>query len=103
MLVDVHVLQLPDNWAVGQRAEVYIETSRVADAIALPNEYLQINNQDLGVLIFEDGKARWQPIELGVRGQNLAEVRQGLDVGTVVVRSVNPKQSIAEGRAIQIR
>jgi HlyD family secretion protein len=26
--VDIRVLELPTNWAVGQRAEVYIETAR---------------------------------------------------------------------------
>ena len=32
-LVDVRVRELPENWAVGQRAEVYIETGRNADAV----------------------------------------------------------------------
>ena len=37
--VDVRVLELPKNWAVGQRAEVYIETARQdrSDRLAQPS------------------------------------------------------------------
>jgi len=35
-LVDVRVRELRQNWAVGQRAEVYIETGRQADVVLLP-------------------------------------------------------------------
>ena len=44
--VDVRVLELPKNWAVGQRAEVYIETARKGDVLVLPT----------GLVLWRDGK-----------------------------------------------
>ena len=39
-LVDVRVTELPKNWTIGQRAEVFIETGRQADAVLLPPAFL---------------------------------------------------------------
>jgi len=38
--VDVQTLELPKNWAIGQRAEVYIEIEKKEDAILVPMEYI---------------------------------------------------------------
>ena len=35
-IVDVRVLELPTNWAVGQRAEAYIQTAKKDDVLLLP-------------------------------------------------------------------
>ena len=39
-LVDVRVKQLPKNWTVGQRAEVYVETGRKESTLALPLRFV---------------------------------------------------------------
>jgi len=39
-LVDVRATELPKNWTVGQRAEVFIETARQADAVLIPPAFL---------------------------------------------------------------
>ena len=40
-LVDVRVQELPPNWTIGQRAEVFIETGRKAGALVVPQRFLQ--------------------------------------------------------------
>ena len=48
--VDVRVLELPKNWAVGQRAEVYIETARKTGVTVLPTKYILWRDGKPGVL-----------------------------------------------------
>ena len=35
-VVDVRVKELPENWTMGQRAEVFIETGRKSDVVVMP-------------------------------------------------------------------
>lgn len=41
-IVDVRVLELPENWAVGQRAEVYIQTARKDEALVVPAKFVAL-------------------------------------------------------------
>ncbi|OJV22490.1 MAG: efflux transporter periplasmic adaptor subunit, partial [Verrucomicrobia bacterium 61-8] len=50
-LVDVRAAELPMNWTVGQRAEVFIETARQADALLLPPAYLGWKAGRAGVFV----------------------------------------------------
>lgn len=86
-LVDVHVSQLPKNWTIGQRAEVFIETARKADVVVLPAEYLMWNDGHAGVLIHSAGKAQWRELTLGLRSMDHLSVIQGLKPGDQVVKS----------------
>ena len=102
-IVDVRVKSLPDNWAVGQRAEVYIETARKADVPWLPADGIIRREGQPGVFIADKGRARWRPLELGLRGRDHIEVISGLTPGNVVITPVNEKTSLAEGRRVTVR
>ena len=41
-VVDVRVLQLPGNWSIGQRAEVFIEVDRSEDSLVIPESYVHV-------------------------------------------------------------
>ena len=102
-LVDVRVNELPENWTVGQRAEVYIETGREAEAIVLPQEFLVWKAQHAGVLVPESGTALWREVTLGPRGPKSVAVEQGLSAGEVVVRHRNaPQKELNEGQRIAL-
>jgi len=92
-LVDVRVKELPSNWTIGQRAEVYIETGRKADALAVPQQFIHWHNGKPGTFVSEGGKAVWRDVSLGLRGRDMVEVTQGLSAGDEVVAATNPKQS----------
>lgn len=91
-LVDVRVQELPPNWTIGQRAEVFIETGRKSDALAVPQQFLQWRDGKPGVFVAEGGKATWRDATLGSRGREAVEVTQGLAVGEKVVAPADPKQ-----------
>ncbi|MHB1036065.1 MAG: efflux RND transporter periplasmic adaptor subunit [Pirellulales bacterium] len=99
-VVDVRVLSLPKNWAVGQRAEVYIETDRKNSATLVPADFLQWRNDKPGVFCQVDDRAEWRDVKLGLRGRDILEVTEGLQPGEVVVMPTQGKNVSLEGRRI---
>jgi HlyD family secretion protein len=91
-VVDVRVKELPENWTIGQRAEVFIETGRKADALTVPPRFLQWREGKPGVFVADGGKATWRDVTLGLRGRETVEVTQGLSAGEKVVAPADPKQ-----------
>lgn len=85
LIVDVRVLELPTNWAVGQRAEAFIKVEQVENAVTLPADLVQRREGVAGVFVLSDDHAKWQPIELGLRNRDSVQVTGGLAVGEVVV------------------
>jgi HlyD family secretion protein len=101
-LVDVRVKRLPENWTLGQRAEVYIETGRRESAVVVPQPFVQWRAGKPGVFVNEKGVARWRALELGVQGQGKFEVLKGLAVGEQVVRPPAPKSpELADGERVK--
>ena len=92
-LVDVRVTELPPNWTIGQRAEVFIQTGRKPDALTIPQHFLQWRTGQPGVYLATGGKAEWRNVTLGLRGRDSVEVTQGLSSGETMVAPADPKQS----------
>jgi HlyD family secretion protein len=84
-VVDVAVPRLPQSWAVGQRAEVFIETGRRTDALVVPAAAVSMREGRAGVTVEQGGRSRWRPVKLGVRGTGSAQVVDGVAAGDVVV------------------
>lgn len=103
-LVDVQVKQLPANWAVGQRAEVFIETGRHSDVVTIPQQFLQWRAGKPGVMVNQDGKANWRDIRLGLQGLQHSEVIEGLAADEqIVIPAQDVKQAIADGQAVKVQ
>lgn len=104
VVVDVRMERLPENWAVGQRAEVYIRVDRREDVTMLPAHLVLVRDGRPGVMVNEDGKARWREIVLGLRGRETVEVTRGLSPGDVVVSPVSPTSApLRDGRRVTTR
>jgi RND family efflux transporter MFP subunit len=101
--VDVRVLELPKNWAVGQRAEVYIETARKPGVTVLPTKYILWRNGKPGVLIRQADRAAWRDLTLGLSGRELVEVASGLEAGDGVVVPAEGKTTAIDGRRISVK
>jgi HlyD family secretion protein len=100
-VVDVRVKELPGNWTIGQRAEVFIETGRKGGVVLLPAQFVQWRENQAGVFVLDGGQARWRPLTLGLRGQTVAEVVEGLSAGWQVVRTVEPQSKpLRDGQRI---
>lgn len=103
-LVDVRLKELPANWTIGQRAEVFIETGRKAEALAVPQDFVQWREGKSGVFVNDGGKARWRAVVPGLRGRETVEVAQGVSAGDQVLRPDNQKQAeLTDGKRIAVR
>jgi HlyD family secretion protein len=92
-LVDVRVNELPPNWTIGQRAEVFIETGRNSEALAVPQRFLHWRDGKPGVFLATSGKAEWREVTLGLRGRDVVEITQGLSSGEKVAALADAKQA----------
>jgi RND family efflux transporter MFP subunit len=100
VLVDVTVDRLPQSWAVGQRAEVYIETDRKENAVVIPQRVIVWRQQQPGVFVIENGRTHWQKIVLELQGKDKAEAAKGLQPGQVVL--VPGSKLPRDGRAVRV-
>ncbi len=104
IVVDVRVETLPKNWAVGQRAEVYIQVDRKQDVTVLPAGLVLVRDGKTGVIVDDGGKARWREIGVGLRGRESVEVTSGLSPGEVVVSpAAGASSPLRDGRRITTR
>ncbi len=102
IVVDVRVDQLPSNWAVGQRAEVYIGVDRRDAVPVLPAELVRVRDGKPSVIVDEGGRARWREIMVGLRGREFVEAKAGLEPGDVVVSDAEAGgKHIREGRRVK--
>lgn len=101
-VVDVRVLDLPKNWAVGQRAEVYIETSRRESATLLPARFVVWQADEAGVFLNEAGKAAWRPIQAGLRNPEFVEIAKGVEPGQVAIMPLDSRMKLSEGRGVRV-
>jgi HlyD family secretion protein len=102
--VNVRVEQLPNNWAVGQRAEVFIETAHHANVVKIPQSFLQWRAGKSGVMVNKQGKAYWQSVSLGLVGLSEIEITQGLTVGEQLIKPIEElKQAMEDGQAVKIK
>jgi HlyD family secretion protein len=102
-LVDVTVKELPKTWAVGQRAEAYIQTAQKDQALLIAPAAIAWQKGKPGVFINHLGHAQWRQIELGLRSEKAVEVIKGLAAGDVVIWRTDPKEApLTEGRAVAV-
>ncbi len=101
IIADVRVAKLPAKWAVGQRAEVYIEVARADGATVIPAPAVLVRDGATGVMIEQQGRARWREITVGLRGRDSVQVTAGLSPGDVLVRSADAGAApLRDGRRV---
>jgi HlyD family secretion protein len=100
-LVDVEVKQLPKIWAVGQRAEVYMETGRRNGVLLIPQRFIVWRDGQSYVMIDNAGKARWQKVSMGLRGLQNVEILDGLAEGQIVIGVAAGAEMPRDGRAVR--
>ncbi len=101
-VVDVRVRDLPPNWTIGQRAEVFIETDRTEDAVRVPPGFVVWRERAPGVFVEKAGIIRWRAVELGRLGRKHTEVTRGLEPGERVARPADGKpKPLREGQRVR--
>lgn len=101
-IVEVSVKVLPANWAVGQRAEVYVEAARNSSALVIPKDFISWREGKAGGFVEDGGKARWKEIAVGLSGDTGFEITHGMNEGEHVIKP-DGGESLAEGQRIKTR
>jgi len=110
-VVDVSVLELPDNWAVGQRADVFIEVARRDSTLIIPPKAIVWRNENIetsatrvaGVFVDDGGHASWRPVKIGLRSRKSVEILDGLSRSDSVIVLTGKQKSLADGARITIQ
>jgi len=100
-LVDVEIEELPRNWSVGQRADVFIEIARKDGVTVVPSQVIMRNQGETAVVLNRDGRAVRQPVKTGLRGRTHVEIVEGLSPGEIVV-TTRDSDPIPEGRRLEM-
>jgi RND family efflux transporter MFP subunit len=97
-------LRLPDDspLRIGMSVEANIVVNEVANARLVPAEAVK-NGKVIRVV---DGRAKYTPVEVGIKGAGLVDIKSGLDAGDVLVspfdagigpnEALRPKQRAGE-------
>jgi HlyD family secretion protein len=102
-LVDVLIKELPQTWAIGQRAEVYIQTASRDNALLVPSKAIVWQKGKPGLFIESGGHAKWVNVEIGLQGRESVEIRSGLKAGDVAVWQSSTAKPITENRAVRLQ
>ncbi|MBM3998720.1 MAG: efflux RND transporter periplasmic adaptor subunit [Planctomycetes bacterium] len=102
-VAEVEVARLPGNWAIGQRAEVFIETARRADCLLAPSRTVVFSLEGAGVFVDDDGIARWRPVKTGLRGRDTIEIIEGLDESDRLIEAPAGSSPLSDGKRVRPR
>jgi RND family efflux transporter MFP subunit len=102
-VVDVRVVTLAENWAVGQRAEVYIEVGRKSAVPVLPAKYVFWKENVPGVYCRVGNVATWRTVTLGLRNAEMVEVSEGVAVGDAILMPAAGKSESLENRRVVVK
>lgn len=83
--VDITLDQLPDHWAIGQRANVVIEAPSPRPIITVPQAFVVPQDRRAGVWVDQHARAEWVPLTLGYPAGVSMQVVKGLREGDVVL------------------
>jgi HlyD family secretion protein len=100
-LVDVAPAKLPEDWSVGQRAEVYIETTRKLADVAIPPRYLVWEDGEPMAFVEAGGRAELRVLKLGVRSGDAVEILEGVEAGEEVLAPARADARLTAGRRIR--
>ena len=114
-VVDVSVLELPSNWAVGQRADVFIETAHEDSAVLIPpalvvwrekrgmtGDETSDTRKAPGVFVNDANRARWRPVKLGLCGRDAIQVIEGVSEGDRLIIPADEKMTLVEGKRVTV-
>ncbi len=88
---------------LGQRADVYIATARKQRALRVPLTALVIRGGGPGVFAVVDRRARWRPVQLGLRDRKFLEVVSGVTKRDLpIVSPLAGKKPIADGARVAV-
>ncbi len=86
--VDIGLDDLPENWALGQRASVSVSTDVSSVMPFVPQHYVRREDGKTGVWVLRNSRAYWQTVRLGFSSGPLVEIVEGVRHSDVVLEPI---------------
>ena len=86
--VDVAPDKLPENWTLGQRVEVYIQTDVLKQRIFVPTPLIRWKENKPCILIAVNGKIAERQVKIGIQTGEKTEIVSGLSETDLVILNV---------------
>jgi HlyD family secretion protein len=102
-IVDVTIDKLPINWAIGQRAEVYIDTEKKENVLFVPEKYINWQKNATGVFVDDNSHSFWQQVETGIRGNGMIEIIKGIKKDDTILIPADSKHQLFNNARIKIQ
>lgn len=83
--VEIALDETPERWALGQRADVVLQSAAGEPGLSVPSELLHWREGAPGVYTALKGRARWAPVHLGRTRGGQVEITAGLQRGDTVL------------------
>lgn len=98
LLVDVLLTVVPARIAIGQRADVWIETERRKDVTLLPLAFMHRDGETAFSYVDRGSRIRRVPVSLGAQGTDDVQVTANLAPDDVVLDALQAGALLPEGR-----
>ncbi|GAA1710493.1 biotin/lipoyl-binding protein [Nonomuraea bangladeshensis] len=83
--VTVTFTEVPDEVRLGQTATVEVVTGRAENVVAVPSTAISTSGGQTTVTVLRQGRQTRTPVEVGVQGTTLTEIRSGVSEGEQIV------------------
>ena len=94
------IIDNPDHDLLpGTNIDAEIQAGTAVNALSIPKEAVRRRNEQTGVMLLDNGKIVWRPIELGITTLLRAQVVSGLKEGDGVAGTVNP--TLTDGERVK--
>lgn len=84
--VDLRLQELPQAWALGERATVEVRAQERHAALAIPRDLVVSARHGRSVWVMREGRARQVPLQLGLDDGRWVEVLSGLSAGDTLLQ-----------------
>lgn len=84
---------------LGSNVNVEIIAEKKDNVLRAPESSIFEINRQYHVFKIEDGKARLQPVQIGLEGEKFTEIKDGLSAGDIVI--ISPAREIEDGTAVK--
>lgn len=91
---------LPDTLYPGMALAATVVLARYDAALTIPHHALLRRGDAQGVFLFEDGMARWRPLQSGAVEGGRVLIRSGLKAGEQVI--ITPDSRLKDGLAVSV-
>lgn len=96
--VEIKLDALPKRYALGQRADVWIEVEHPRDVLRIRSNFVKWEGTQAYCYVARGGRIQRADLTLKRRGSGFEEVESGLEAGELVLDSPSPGGVLAEGR-----